>query len=201
MFRKLLPLVIGSLAAAAVILPNASALAAAPSETPANVRDATAAYRDPAAALAGGYELLTDASGLACIDMPGEGTMGIHYVKSALVQAGAIDATRPQALVYEQTTDGRLDLAAVEYVVLQAGWDSAHAAPPSLFGTQFDLTPTDNRYGLPAFYSLHAWVWTENPAGMFKMWNPSLQCAGGSSAQSPEPVVSFVPSTQSRDKD
>lgn len=44
------------------------------------------------------------------------------------------------------------------------------------------MTPAGNRYGLPAFYSLHAWVWTENPWGMFNMWNPSLQCAGGPAA-------------------
>ena len=76
---------------------------------------------------------------------PGAGTMGIHYVKGALVQAGTIDAARPQALVYERTAQGRLEPAAVEYVVLQAGWDAAHGAPPSLFGQQFMLTSGDNR--------------------------------------------------------
>ena len=50
--------------------------------------------------------------------------------------------------------------------VLKADWDAAHggpgATPPSLSGQAFDLTLTGNRYGLPDFYSLHAWVW--NPA-------------------------------------
>jgi hypothetical protein len=39
------------------------------------------------------------------------------------------------------------------------------------------LTPDGNRFGLPAFYSLHAWVWKHNPAGTFAMWNPNVTCA------------------------
>jgi hypothetical protein len=99
--------------------------------------------------------------------------VGVHYVKGSLVQDGAVDAARPQAIVYERQDDGQLHLAAVEYVVLQAGWDSAHSGPPSLFGQTFTTTPAANRYGLPALYSLHAWIWKDNPTGTFSMWNPS----------------------------
>jgi hypothetical protein len=108
--------------------------------------------------------------------------MGIHYVKGSLVEAGKIDAARPQALVYERTPEGRLQLAGVEYVVLQAGWDTAHGAPPSLYGERFMLTQAGNRYGLPAFYSLHAWIWKDNPTGMFSMWNPSVSCTSNDAA-------------------
>jgi hypothetical protein len=45
-----------------------------------------------------------------------------------------------------------------------------------LFGQRFNLTDAPNRYGLPPFYSLHAWIWQENPAGTFAMWNPSVHC-------------------------
>ena len=177
MTRTLFSAAVAALSIAAVLLPNAAA-AGPTGETVANARDATAVFNDPAAALASGYDLLTDAADLACIDQPGAGAMGIHYVKGALVQAGTIDAARPQALVYERTADGRLQLAAVEYVVLQTGWDAAHTAPPALFGQTFMVTPADNRYGLPAFYSLHAWIWKPNPTGMFSMWNPNVSCAG-----------------------
>ena len=34
-----------------------------------------------------------------------------------------------------------------------------------------------NRFGLPAFYSLHAWIWKHNPSGTFSMWNPNVSCA------------------------
>src|SRR3954451_13090830 len=94
-------------AAAAPFLPSAAAAGFA-GESVANVRDATASFQDPAGALAAGYELLTDAADLACIDETGSGTMGMHYVKGSLVQAGTIDAARPQALVYQRMGDGRL---------------------------------------------------------------------------------------------
>lgn len=29
-----------------------------------------------------------------------------------------------------------------------------------------------NRYGLPAFYERHLWLWKPNPAGTFEDWNP-----------------------------
>jgi len=102
--------------------------------------------------------------------------MGVHYANGALVGAGVIDAARPQVLVYEPTANGRLRLVAVEYVVFQAAWDAAHSSPPALFGQEFMLTPDGNRYGLPAFYALHAWVWKPNPSGMFAMWNPRVDC-------------------------
>ena len=39
--------------------------------------------------------------------------------------------------------------------------------PPMLFGHEFNFTDAPNRYGLPPFYSLHAWIWKDNPAGTF----------------------------------
>jgi len=174
---RLVSVVVGLVALLAVVVP---ASAADSGETMANVRDATAAFQSPAAALAAGYELFTDAADIACIDQPGVGAMGVHYVKGALVQSGTIDAARPQAVIYERTGDGHLQLVAVEYVALQAAWDSTHGAPPELFGQKFMLTPAGNRYGLPAFYSLHAWVWKDNPGGTFAMWNPTVHCADGS---------------------
>jgi hypothetical protein len=156
----------------ASVLPTAAA-----GDTPANAWNATAIYNDPQAAIAAGYELLTDASGLACIDQPGAGAMGVHFVKGSLVQSGTLDAARPQALVYEVQQNGELQLVALEYVVFQSAWDSAHSGPPMLFGQTFMLNGPDNRFGLPPFYALHAWVWKHNPSGAFEPWNPQVQCA------------------------
>jgi hypothetical protein len=181
MIRKFISVGVAALAIVAVLVPSAAS-AGSTGESVANVRDATAGFNNPAAALAAGYDLLTDSADIACIDQPGAGAMGIHYVKGSLVQAGTIDAARPQALVYERTAEGLLQPAAVEYVVLQAGWDAAHGAPPSLFGQQFMLTPAENRYGLPAYYSLHAWIWKDNPSGMFSMYNPTVSCAPNTAA-------------------
>jgi hypothetical protein len=142
----------------------------------AQVRAATAHYRDVTEAEEHGYALFTDAAHIACIANPPLGAMGIHYVNGDLVASGQIDARKPQALVYEPEEHGQLRLVAVEYVVIQQTWDATHSSPPMLFGQEFMLTTSPNRYGLPAFYSLHAWIWKHNPSGMFNMWNPRVQC-------------------------
>ena len=142
----------------------------------AAVRAATTRYHDIDVAKANGYALFTDAAGIACIANLPLGTMGVHYVNGALVAAGQIDALQPQALVYEPMQHGQLRLVAVEYVVFQQAWDAKHSAPPMLFGQEFMLMTAPNRYGLPSFYSLHAWIWKHNPSGMFSMWNPLVHC-------------------------
>jgi hypothetical protein len=59
----------------------------------------------------------------------------------------------------------------------QSVWDAGHARPPSLFGREFELVGTGNRYGLLPFYELHAWVWRRNPRGMCDDWSPRVTCA------------------------
>jgi hypothetical protein len=141
-----------------------------------SLRQATARYHNIAVAEQSKYALLTDAAGIACIDMPGMGGMGVHWANSTLVGDPAIVPNRPEALVYAPDSDGTLRLAAVEYVVIKSAWDATHTSPPSLFGHTFMLTGEPNRFGLPAFYSLHVWVWKHNPAGTFEMWNPRVTC-------------------------
>ncbi|MEP7055327.1 MAG: hypothetical protein ABI912_08780 [Actinomycetota bacterium] len=151
--------------------------AAAESSSLDRARAGTARYRNFEAAGREGYGLLTDAAGIACIDNPGVGGMGIHYAKGALVADPALNAAKPEVLVYAPESNGRLRLVALEYVVLQSAWEQAgHAAPPTLFDQQFELVPAGNRYGLPPFYELHAWIWKENPRGMFDDWNPRVSC-------------------------
>lgn len=150
----------------------------------ADAARATARFHDLAVAKHAGYGVLRDTQGIACIamndmpgmdDMQGMGAMGVHYVKSALVGDGELDVSKPEALVYAPVHSG-LRLAAVEYVVPKAAWDTKHAKRPTLFGHAFNVTPAGNRFGLPAFYSLHAWIWKHNPAGKFTMWNPEVTC-------------------------
>jgi hypothetical protein len=139
-------------------------------------RAATAAFHDISVARAAGWSFeLHDLAGLACIDNTAGG-MGIHYVNGALVGDGTIDARTPEAVIYAPAADGSMRLVAVEYVVIRADWDATHASPPALFGQTFELVPAGNRYGLPDFYELHAWLWKNNPAGMFEDWNPTVTC-------------------------
>ena len=146
----------------------------------AAARAATARFHNLDAAEAAGHTVLVaDLAGLTCIAEPGMGAMGFHYLDPTLLD-GSISATTPELLVYAPGPDGHLRLVALEYLVLKADWDAAHggpdAAPPSLFGQTFDFTAAGNRFGLPDYYSLHAWVWDPNPSGMFAMWNPRVTC-------------------------
>jgi hypothetical protein len=144
-----------------------------------SARAAANGYRDVNNAISAGYGQFTDVNGIACIDNPGVGTMGIHYVNGALVADPTENAATPEAVVYEPEPDGRLRMVAVEYVVLKSAWEAAgNIAPPSLFGQQFMLITSPNRFGLPDFYALHAWVGKYNPSGMFSMWNPDVSCTG-----------------------
>jgi hypothetical protein len=148
--------------------------------TLADAVQASAQYHRLAVAKANGYGLLVDKNNIACIamdDMPAMGAMGIHYVNGGLVGDGTIDASKPEAVVYEPEANGQQRLVALEYVVLKSAWDANHASPPTLFGQEFNFTPDGNRFGLPPFYSLHAWIWKHNPSGMFSMWNPEVSCA------------------------
>jgi hypothetical protein len=136
----------------------------------------TARYQDVARAEAAKYARFTDAAGVACIDKPGAGGMGTHYVSSGVGDT-VLDPANPEALVYETLPDGALRLVAAEYIVFAEAWDATHNAPPSMFGQRFALVPAENRYGIPAFYELHAWLWKLNPRGLFDDWNPRVTCA------------------------
>jgi hypothetical protein len=142
------------------------------------VRSATAKYHDVSVAKADGFGELKDAKGIACIvDPNGAGTMGIHYVLGSRVGDPAINATEPELVIYQPQKNGQLKLVAVEYVVLAQAWaDAGHATAPSLFGQTFKLVSSPNRYGLPPFFELHAWIWDHNKAGMLADYNPGVSC-------------------------
>ena len=135
------------------------------------VRASTAQYRDPAAATDAGW-----LSAQSCVSGPQEGAMGVHFVKGPLVFDGELDATTPEAIIYEPLRNGRMRLVGVEFIVPADLWHANHAAPPVLHGQHFHLVGAPNRYGLPAFYELHVWAWQHNPSGTFADWNPTVAC-------------------------
>jgi hypothetical protein len=135
----------------------------------------TARFQDVDEATQAGYAKFLDKDKIACIDLPGSGGMGTHYVSSGVGDTD-LDPGKPEAVVYETQPDGSLRLVAVEYIVFQEAWDAAHNTAPSLFGQQFKLIKGDNRYGIPAFYELHAWIWKWNPRGLFDDWNSRVTC-------------------------
>jgi hypothetical protein len=134
------------------------------------VREATQRFSDVEVARNAGYGAF-----LGCVSGPEVGAMGQHYVNGPLVGDNAIDATQPEALVYEPV-NGRLELVAVEYIAPAAPWNATHTAPPVLEGQTFHFVGAPNRYGIDAFYELHVWAWRNNQNGTFVDWNPAVRC-------------------------
>lgn len=119
--------------------------------------------------------------------------MGEHWVSFARVMEDAFDARRPSVLIYMNTSAGP-QLAGVAYSKLVRGHDeppvfpfagawhehsgtvaegslplghSAHRKPAA----RGDRDVSDDA---PAFFVLHAWIWSTNPEGLFATDNWTL---------------------------
>ena len=136
------------------------------------VREATERFRDVAVAQSEGYALM-----FGCVSGPDTGAMGLHYVNLALVGDGELDVARPEIVIYEPLPNGRLRLTGADYLVFSSDWHARNAATPELGGQLLHLFESPNRFGLPAFYTLHVWAWKDNPSGAFSNWHPNVSCA------------------------
>jgi hypothetical protein len=145
----------------------------APAKLVRVVRENTRQFIDVNAATAAGYGPF-----LGCVSGPDHGAMGVHYINLALYGDGEIDASRPEALIYEPDRN-EMRLVGVEYIVDAQTWLSNHNnTPPVLEGQVFQLIASPNRYNLPAFFELHVWAWRDNPKGAFVDWNNQVSCEG-----------------------
>lgn len=147
---------------------------AAPAKLVQIVRDATRQFLNINALAGTDYQ-----PAFGCVSGPDHGAMGVHYVSQSLVGDGEIDATRPEALIYEPLSDGRMRLVGVEFIVDAATWLAAHPnTPPMLEGQAFQFVASPNRFALPDFFELHVWAWRDNPKGAFVDWNTKVTCEG-----------------------
>lgn len=112
----------------------------------------------------------------SCVDEPGQGALGIHYLHATYPGDAVVDPLRPETLMYQPGKDGALRLVGVEYIVFQEAWDAAHPQPPVLFGNPFHLVRAPNRYGVPSFYELHLWIWKSKGNGIFNDRHPAVTC-------------------------
>jgi protein-S-isoprenylcysteine O-methyltransferase Ste14 len=135
------------------------------------VRGATERYKEVSAAEGDGYSLM-----FGCVSGPDWGAMGLHYVNLPLVADGDLDPARPEIVIYEPLPDGKLRLIGADYLVFAESWHAKHAETPKLLGQLMHLIESPNRYGLPAFYTLHVWAWKENRNGSFVNWHPNVTC-------------------------
>lgn len=127
------------------LLAVAPALADSANPLADKVRAANDRFNDVGVAVAEGYSPIPCASGLQ------GGAMGVHYVNGDFLKDGVADIAKPEAVMYEPTADGKMDLVAVEYI--------AFKGPAALDGHLFNFVTEPNRYGLDKFYELHVWAW------------------------------------------
>jgi hypothetical protein len=173
--KRLSVVVIAAVAMTALVVP-AIVAARGPGNGPslAQVRAATAPYHRLQVALDAGYGRLHE-----CTDHEGGlGAMGQHYVAGDVVGDAVFDLSRPEVLVYEPMPNGRSKLVAVEFVVFADVWARVSDDAPRLFGRDLALVEAPNRYGVPAFWQIHVWLWENNPSGIFADWNPKVSCHG-----------------------
>ena len=181
--RVLLATLVSTLAAAALLhaadqpasdphREHARLAQSAPAKLVQVVREATRQFTDVNNATAMNYKPM-----FGCVSGPDHGAMGTHYINGPYVGDGEIDATKPEALIYE-LREGEMLLVGVEYIVDAATWMKKHDAPPMLENQAFQLVGSPNRYGLPAFFELHVWAWRDNPDGAFVDWNRQVSCEG-----------------------
>jgi hypothetical protein len=155
-------LLLVSLSTSGALAHESSAMVAGANPLADSVRDANARFADVAVAVSEGY------APIPCVSGIDGGAMGIHYVNGALIDDKTIDIAHPEAVMYEPTADGKMELIAVEYIT--------PTGPAELGGHLFSFTNAPNRYGLPAFYELHVWAWRQNPTGAFADMNPNVSC-------------------------
>lgn len=134
------------------------------------LKASVAPFKDLEAAKSAGWNLQPGLD--YCFDNPGVGGMGIHYINAGMLDT-SLDPLKPEAMVYQQGADGSLTLGAVEWIVPADAWDAeAHGQLlPELLGHHLHL---NSALGV---YVLHAWIFTDNPAGMFEDWNPNVSCS------------------------
>jgi hypothetical protein len=144
------------------------------------LQQALAKYEDPYAAVRDLY-----LSTVGCVHYSGEkiegsmeyakGAMGIHFVN--LTVQGPPDPSKPNVLIYEPV-GGKLQLVAAEWLVPLTA-DTKER--PALFGQPF-LGPMEGHEPLIPkgflHYDLHAWLFKDNPLGMFAPTNPNVSCDG-----------------------
>ena len=142
-------------------------------------RQALEKYKDPYVAVRDLY-----LSTVGCVHYSGEkipghmeyakGAMGVHFV-NVTVQ-GPPDPKKPNVLIYEPHGK-ELTLVAAEWLVPL----SVAKTRPTVFGQPFQgpmeghepLIPKDFHH-----YDLHAWLYKDNPLGMFSPTNPNVSCKG-----------------------
>jgi hypothetical protein len=144
------------------------------------MRQALSKYQDPYVAVRDLY-----LSTVGCVYYDGskmeghmdypKGAMGVHFVNVTI--QGPPDPLKPNVLIYEPGDSGKLTLVAAEWLVPLA----AVKERPKLLGVPFQGPMEGHEPIIPKefhHYDLHAWLFKDNPLGMFSPTNPDVKCDG-----------------------
>jgi hypothetical protein len=96
---------------------------------------------------------------------------GCRCVSDALQAVVAIRQATARFHAFPVAGDAGYSLAGEPCVASPLGTMGDHAVNPSLAGDQQVRAEQPE-----VLLDLHAWIWTDNPNGMFAQWNPSLSC-------------------------
>ena len=143
------------------------------------MREALAKYKDPYVAVRDLYLSTVGCVHYDGMKMPGhmeypKGAMGVHFVN--LTVQGPLDPKKPNVLIYEPVGD-KLELVAAEWLVPV----TVAKERPVLFGQPFQGPMEGHEPLIPqefVHYDLHAWLFKDNPNGMFSPTNPDVTCEG-----------------------
>lgn len=128
----------------------------------AALRRATAKYHDVDVATDDGYAQAS----------PFVPEMGFHYVNGSLID-GSIEVTQPEALVYDSNDPQKKQrkLGAVEYII-----PTAIISDQSNLPTPFTGMTTGDWHHEEEIraWTLHVWIWLDNPEGTFHPENPRV---------------------------
>jgi hypothetical protein len=141
------------------------------------IRKALSKYQDPYVAVRDLY-----LSTVGCVHYDGskmeghlnyaKGAMGVHFVN--LTIQGPPDPLKPNVLIYEPVGK-ELKLVAAEWLV-PLGLAKER---PILLGQPFQGPMEGHEPLIPQgfhHYDLHAWLFKDNPLGMFSPTNPNVSC-------------------------
>jgi hypothetical protein len=143
-------------------------------------RDGTRRYQSQDAAIADGYKRFG-------VEFP---TMGEHWISAARIGENTFEPDRPSVLIYA-TIDGAARLVAVGYTRLVSGREPPPALPAfadwhehnggvaeeSLPTAHHRTSTSDGDATSPRLFVMHAWIWSQNPDGVFATNNWSLPLA------------------------
>jgi hypothetical protein len=162
----------GSLMILAIFLATSVVASGKPNDTPemAAIRNATDPYQDLNVALEDGFVQLFD-----CTVNPNNAAeaMGQHYINPDRVDS-SLKLTEPEVLMYEPQPDGSMALVAVEYIVFEHDWSKPQ--PPKFLGQTLKRKEYVGLHQVDPFFEVHAWVWKDNPTGVFADWNTDVSC-------------------------